>query len=267
MGRVLGDFGRLVSRRRRDIADRNLRIAFGSELDQRARNRIARESFREFGAFALECMKFATMADRDIMPLIEFDAAHAERGIALLSSGRGVIFVSAHFGNFELAARWVAHLGHEVLTVVRATRDEKTTNLMEQLRKRNGLTSIRRDLAGRPMLAALRKGKCVAILADQNADEVFVPFFGQPTGTVDGPAKLALHVGSPIVVGVCERTPRGFRLVLEGVVEADSSKDRDSEVRRISAEVNGLLETAIRRSPTQWLWCHNRWRSSPDVKV
>ncbi|MBM3493308.1 MAG: lipid A biosynthesis acyltransferase [Armatimonadetes bacterium] len=268
LGRRLGDLMRIASKRRRAITDRNLRIAFGDGIAAGERDRIARASFREFGVFALECMKFATMSDESIETLVDVEPETARRARELLDAGRGVIFVSAHFGNFELAARWLAMHGHEVLVVVRAARDARTTELMNRLRARNGMTTIRRDLAGRPMLAALRKGGCVAILADQNADDVFVPFFGQPTGTVDGPAKLALHTGSPILVGMCERCDHGrYRLRVEGIVEPDPKGERVAEIARISALLNGYIEAAIRRRPEQWLWCHNRWRSSPDVRV
>jgi KDO2-lipid IV(A) lauroyltransferase len=264
IGRVIGDLIRAASKRRRRIANRNLRAAFGDELDERQREAIARGCFRQFGMFVFECMKFATMADAQVDPLVEVDATTEAILRDVLAQGRSVIFVSAHYGNFELAARWVAMHGHEVLVVVRAARDARTTDLMTRLRRRNGMVAIRRDLAARPMMASLRSGGCVAILADQNADDVIVPFFGRPTGTVDGPARLALQTGVPIVVGMCQRLSGGrFRLVVEGVVRPDPAAEKSGEVLRISAELNRLIEGAIRRAPEQWLWFHNRWRSSP----
>lgn len=264
VGRRVGDLIRVASRRRRHIADHNLRIAFGNELSDAQRSAIQRECFRQFGMLIFESMKLAFVSDSEFTRLIHMDAESERMARSALDEGRGVIFVSAHFGNFEMAARWLAVHGYEVLVVMRAARDAATTELMTEMRKRNGMTAIRRDLAGRPMLAALRRGGCVAILADQNADDVVVPFFGRPTGTVDGPARLALHTGAPIVVGMCARDATGgFTVTVEGVVRADASADRDVELRRIAAETNRLMEVAIRRHPEQWLWFHNRWRSSP----
>ena len=264
LGRRVGDLIRMASRRRRHIADHNLRLAFGDELTAIQRSAILRECFRQFGMFMFESMKLAFVPDREICELISLDVDSEKTARMALGEGRGVIFVSAHFGNFEMAARWLAAHGHEVLVVVRAARDARTTALMTELRRRNGMIAIRRDLAGRPMLQTLRKGGYVAILADQNADDVVVPFFGRPTGTVDGPARLALHTGAPIVVGMCARDTTGrFVLTVEGVVHADLSADRDEEIVRITADLNRMIEGAIRRHPEQWLWFHNRWRSSP----
>ncbi len=268
VGRRTGDLIRIASRHRRAIADRNLRIAFRDELSARERANIAAESFRQFGMFPFECMKFGGLSNEQVLPLIVADEEHERAVNDLFSRGRGVIFVSAHYGNFELAARYVAILGHPVVAVVRSARDSRTTDLMNRLRRKNGMVAVRRDVAARPMVAALRRGECVAILADQNSEDIYVPFFGQPTGTVDGPARLSLHTGAPIVIGICSRQAGGrYRLTAEAVIEPDRSQDRESEVRRITTEINDALEKAIRREPSQWLWFHNRWRSSPDVVV
>lgn len=268
IGSGLGDLTWMVSGRRRRIADRNLRIAFGRDLAPAERSRIARASFRHLGMFPFESMKFACMPDSEAARFIRVDdevVRLLEEGFAL---GRGLIFVSAHYGNFELAARAVAMRGHPVVVVVRAARDSSTTDLMNRLRLRNGMTSVRRDVAARPMVSALRKGQCVAILADQNASDVFVPFFGQPTGTVDGPARISLHTGAPIIVGACMRSDScAYRVLAEGMILPDTSVSRDDEIVRITTEINRLIERTIRRDPDQWLWLHNRWRSSPDVVV
>lgn len=263
-GRRIGDLLRMASRRRRRIAEHNLRIALGDDLPESRRACVMRECFRQFGMFIMESMKMACMPDAAVGRLVRTDPDSERRAREALEAGRGVIFVSAHFGNFEAAARWLAVRGHEVLVVVRAARDARTTDLMTELRRRNGMISVRRDLAGRPMLQTLRNGGCVALLADQNADDVVVPFFGRPTGTVDGPARLALHTGAPIVVGMCAREPAGgFVLTVEGIIHADPSADRQGEIVRITSALNQMIEAAIRRHPEQWLWFHNRWRSSP----
>jgi KDO2-lipid IV(A) lauroyltransferase len=267
-GRRIGDLIRIASRRRREIADRNLRIAFGHALSETERMDILAESFRQFGMFPFECMKFGGLSNEQALAYMVVDELDVRTVNELFALGRGVIFVSAHYGNFELAARFMATLGHPVVVVVRSARDTRTNDLMNRLRLRNGMVAVRRDVAARPMVAALRRGECVAILADQNAEDIYVPFFGQPTGTVDGPARLSLHTGAPIVIGICTRQAAGrFRITAEAVIRPGRSQDRESEVRRITVEINEALERAIRRDPGQWLWFHNRWRSSPEAVV
>lgn len=264
IGRGLGDLMWLTARRRRAIADKNLRIAYGDSLSPQERARIARESFRQFGMFVFESMKFATMRPEAARHYLHMSCEDRETVTQAFTLGRGVIFVSAHFGNFELAARTLAEMGHPMTVVVRPARDARTTRLMETIRIRNGIRPVFRDNAARAMIAALRRNEGVAILADQNATDVFVPFFGHLTGTTDGPAKLALHSQAPIIVGVCRREPDGTYKT-EGVhyLRPDPDAPRDKEIARIMTEVNAALEKAIRRNPEQWLWFHDRWRSSP----
>jgi len=245
-----------------------LKIAFGAELSRKQRAAIAAECFRQFGMFVFEGMKFAYLSDEKAFRHIEFEPS----AVALIGEAYkkrlGVIFVSAHFGNFELAARAAAHEGWPVLVVVRPARDVRTTQLMDAMRHRNGMRTVARGEAGRPMLAALRKGECIALLADQNAEEVFVPFFGQPTGTVDGPARLSIHTGAPVVFVTCVREGwLRYRVDTEGIIEPRKNAPLQDETIRIASELNQLLEKAIRKHPEQWLWFHNRWRSSPDVVV
>ena len=264
MGRRLGELIYIASRRRRQIAMKNLSIAFGTEKPLPDRRRIAIECFRQFGMFVFEGMKFAFLGPSEAAKYLHLDPG--SRGLLneAFALNRGVIFVSAHFGNFELAARTIAELGHPMTVVVRPARDQRTTRLMEEMRRRNGILPLLRDNAARGMLAALRRGEAVAILADQNATDVVVPFFGKPTGTVDGPARLALRTGAPIIVGTCRRQPDGtYWTSAEGILYPDSVKPREDAVLRLTAEINELLEQAIRRNPEQWLWFHDRWRSSP----
>jgi KDO2-lipid IV(A) lauroyltransferase len=106
----------------------------------------------------------------------------------------------------------------------------------------------------------------VAIVTDQNASDVYVPFFGQPTGTVDGPAKLALRTGAPMLFFMGVREPKGrYRVEVSGYYNAIPTGDNSADIERAMTEVNKHLENFIRKYPEQWLWFHDRWRSSPDA--
>lgn len=265
IGAALGDLIRLVSRKRRTVAENNVRLALGGTTDPATQERLVRESFRQFGMFAVECIKFATMEDTAAQRLLGWEEDLPDLLREAAGNERRLIFVSAHFGNFELAARTLGLLGFPVLVVVRPTRDAPTTELMTRLRRRNGMEVVLRDQAARPMLRALREGRSVALLADQNAGDLFLPFFGREAGCVDGPARLALATGSNIFVGSCIREPGPrYITVAAGVIRPNLAAPRDEEVVRITLEMNALLEKLIRMRPEQWLWFHDRWRSARE---
>lgn len=263
LGALLGRMMWALARRRREIADRNLRIAYGSTLTPSQRRQIARKSFENLGMIAVETIKVAHMSEAEVEDATEVTAHDAASVRAVFDQAGGAIFVSAHHGCFDLALRYIATYHRQVVVVYRAARDVRTTELMNSLRRRNGIDMVRTDQAARTLLRALRNGGFVALLADQNATDVIVPFFGRPTGTVSGPARLALKTGTPIIVGVCERGATRYRIALGGIITPDKNRPEDEEVLRITSEINAYLEGLIRRHPEQWFWCHNRWRSSP----
>jgi KDO2-lipid IV(A) lauroyltransferase len=262
IGRRMGDLTRLVLRKRWRVALKNLRIAYGDTIPEPERRRIARESFRHFGTFGIEMIRLAYMSDEelcrrtDVTGKEEFDQGFAR--------GSGCLLITAHLGSFEVAGRWLAAQGFDVVALARKARDEATTNLMTRLRERDRFKVLTIDKSMRPVVQRLRRGGCVAIVCDQNASDVFVPFFGHATGTVNGPALLALRTGAAIVCGFTYREPGGrYRVVGTPPIVPEPSGDERADVVRIMTEVNRRIEDAIRVHPEQWLWFHDRWRLSP----
>jgi KDO2-lipid IV(A) lauroyltransferase len=265
VGRTLGTLMRVLSKKRYNVALKNLRIAFGNELSESERHRIARESFKHAGMFAIEGIKFAYMPQPEVEQRIKVIGYEAFAEI--MARKKGCLFISAHLGNFEIMGRWFSPRGYELLALARAARDQGTTDIMLKMRERMGIKVITLNQSLKPILAGLKRNACVAIICDQNAADVFVPFFGQPTGTVDGPARMALRMGTPMIFPYCIRDGKGGYVVQSaGLYEAQSTGDETADVERVMTEVNRILESLIRAHPEQWLWFHDRWRSSPDVK-
>ncbi len=263
LGRALGRLMRVVSRKRYHVALRNLEVAYGEALSPEERERIARASFVSFGMFAVEGVKFAYMSPAEAARRIQVEGwDHAE---AAFAEGRGVLALSGHIGNFEIAARWVTLQGHELIALAREARDRGTTRLMRSMRERMGIRVVTLKESLRPVLAGLRRNACIVIICDQNATDVVVPFFGRPTGTVDGPARIALGTGAPIVLFCCVRDGRGgYRLLVQPAFHPVQTGDKEADILRTTAEINRRLEEMVRAFPEQWLWFHDRWRSSPS---
>ena len=129
-----------------------------------------------------------------------------------------------------------------------------------------GAQVFSRGNSARAVLQCLKKNEIVALLPDQNAGDVFVPFLGVTTGTVDGPAIIHRKTQAPLLFSWCIRMPDDrFRIIFEPPVIIEPTEDRDSDIHAIMTCINGHLETKVRQFPTQWLWLHNRWKSTPQV--
>lgn len=267
LGRRLGDLVRLLQGRRYRVALENLRIAYGDALTEAERRRIARESFRSFGMLVMEGLKLPQMPPSQLLRRIEWDEDEMTAMMRAIPSEIGLLAITGHIGNFEAPAPLVLQHGRRIVALTRATRDQATWRIIQDLHQRLGVELVALGRSMKPVFTALRSGAAVIILCDQNAGDVTVPFFGQPTGTADGPAKLALRTGAPLLCFACIRLPGGrFRLRFCNPLDTSRTDDEAADVRRIMTEVNRQLELFIREAPEQWLWFHDRWRASPGVK-
>lgn len=265
IGRKLGDLMRKVSKKRYGVALKNLQLAYGDALTEEDRERIARASFRSFGMYAIESIKFGYVSQEEVERRIKVDPADEIEFQEIMAQGKGCLLVGAHLGNFEVAGRYLIPRGYELMALVREARDRGTTEIMTRNRERNGVKVITLKQSLKPVLVGLKRNALVAIICDQNATDVFVPFFGRLTGTADGPAKLALRTGAPLVFFYCVRDGKGGYIAgMEGHLWPEKTGDEKADVERIMTEVNAQLESMIRRYPEQWLWFHDRWKSSPQ---
>jgi len=183
-----------------------------------------------------------------------------------LAMRKGLIFVTGHLGNWELAGAYVAARGIPLDAIARRMSNPLFDRYVTETRSRIGMVVVHDADAVRRTPRSLRDNRAVAFLADQGVlglASTFVPFFGRPAKTPRGPAVFALRLRVPVVFGVAVRQPGGkYRLVFEPVLVEDTG-DRDRDVDTIVARYTAILERWVRRYPEQYFWHHRRWRRQP----
>jgi KDO2-lipid IV(A) lauroyltransferase len=260
-GAALGSLVGLIGVRRR-VARENLALAF-PEKSPREREAILAAHYRELGRVFLEYARLPELArapEGEVLAVIR----GREHLLAARDSGRGAILMSGHFGNIELMAAALARI-HPVDVVVRGQSNRDVDRLLDDLRRAAGVGTVQADAGVRQVYAALRAGRWVAMLADQDARRqgVFVPFFGRPASTPVGPARLALALGLPILMGFCLRRPDGrFELEVEPPLWGDPSLG-EAAATDLTARHVARLEAWVRRRPESWFWLHRRWKTAP----
>ena len=260
IARGVGRFAFLISPRYRNVAQRNLLLAFGDSLSEGKRNTIIVKVFENFiRTLLVEFMRCPSLSPQKISDL--FGGYSLECVDELMKHGKGAIIVSAHLGNWEMLARSFAVRGYKGLVVVRNGPDKKLNALTDELRRRSGYVVHPRGASPKHLLNHLRSNNVVVILPDQKSDDLFVPFFGVDTGTTAGPAILSLKTGCPIVTVFAPRLPNGkYKMVFGRIIWPDPLVEKKTEVLRIMTEINAEVEAVIRDYPDQWLWLHDRWR-------
>jgi KDO2-lipid IV(A) lauroyltransferase len=250
---------------RRRTARENIRRS-GVSTDPAEIDRIARASFDHFATLVIESLKSdETLTGQNWQQHVDMQVDPETLAI-LKEPGLGVILVSGHLGNWEVAAQVVSIL-KPVVGITKKMSNPYSDRLIKRRkpRYRFRLVPMRDADVGR-FLSVLKAGEILALLVDQYAkgQPVMVDFFGIPASTHPSPALLHLVTRKPICFGYCLRTgPMRFRFVAGKPLIFKPTGNREADVKAILLELNHLLEKAIRESPEQYVWAHRRWRDDP----
>ena len=263
LGALLGLAFYALDRVHRRVAETNLATAFPKRSAE-DRQRITRAMFVHFGRLLLELLKFSTLDAAGMRQRLEFEGR--ERAESAYAQGKGVLFVTGHFGFWEIHA-----IGHglelqPIGVLARALDNPYLNTLLEQVRGSSGNFVIYRHGAVRKVLRALAAGQGVAMLIDQHMhspDAIYVDFFERPAATTSMLAALALRTGAPVVpVFALPLSGGRYRLIYEHAVPPPDQDSPDA-VREFTQRCTDVLEMYVRRHPSQWLWMHRRWRDAP----
>lgn len=261
LGRRFGNLCWYLLPRRRAITRANLTRAFGGEMPPAEIERLARRSFEHLGMNLAElCVLLFRPRSAMLARLELIGHEHVEKAAA---EGKGILLLSAHLGNWELLAPAHALTAFPLSIVVRPLDEPTLQRLAERFRLRSGVELIGKRNGLRDIVKALRQGRMVGVLLDQNssrAEGVFVPFFRVPASTSKGLATISLRTGAPVVPVFIRRLAGGRHRV---EFDAAVPRPNDGEMTTYTAEFNRVIESAIRRAPEQWFWMHERWRTQP----
>jgi KDO2-lipid IV(A) lauroyltransferase len=264
--RIIGRLGFHLARRQRQAGLHNLRMAF-PDMSESERERILRGCFQNLGRLLVEFTHFPELNKTNISEFVVHDGL--ENYLDGLRRGRGVIFMTAHFGAWELSSFAHALYGYPLKFIVRTLDNKRVEGLISSYRTASGNLPIDRRNAGRDVLKALRQNQAVGILFDQNttrSEGVFAGFFDTPAATTPAIALFALRTGAAVVPGflIWDTALQKHRLRLDPPVELIDTGDLDRDVLENTKLFNKILESYIRQYPDQWLWIHRRWKTRPE---
>jgi len=262
VGDAVGNFFATLPSRRRHIIDFNLRLAF-PEMAEKEHRKLAFAVTRHFARSALDAIRLQRLRPEELLETVDVVGwKNVERA---LSRGRGVFFLTAHIGSWEVAALVTGLKVEAGLSVVSRPLDNPLLEAeLDRLRKLFGNHVFGKHSIVREVLVQLKKGGGVGILIDQRVREdqgVVVPFFDQPAWTADVLARMARKTGAPVVptFALCDR-PGHYRLRYDNPVVVDDLSEAEREDVPLTTRYMAILEAAIRENPDQWLWFHDRWK-------
>ncbi|MQC17372.1 MAG: hypothetical protein DWG82_03945 [Chloroflexi bacterium] len=244
--------------RRRSIQNL-MRVTDGDEGEAR---RLARASFANYVVYLVDFFRsFATDPDdvhrRVRLPEEIWERLRGER------RGNGIVFMTMHFGNWDMGAAILALHGFPISAVADQFANERLNRLIVESRRHLGMNVIPAGRTGPGILRALRNNDVVALLVDvpQQRGGVEVEFFGETIAVPDGPARIALSAGSSVVAALLPRvSPWSDQVGAQiAAVPYTATGDRDADVRGLTQAVFGELEAMIRQEPDQWYIFRHLW--------
>ena len=266
MGRSFGRLAHRLDARHRKIATANFRAAFPDATSSQAEETI-RHCYEFFAVYLFDMLTcFPKLSSSRFQ---DFEIEGADHLQAAYDRGKGIILFGGHFGVWELQALVHGAKGWPLELVVRPLDNPYLESLLQRLRVSTGNVIIDKNRGFRPMLKALRSGKGIAVLMDQNVstdDRVFVEFFGRPASTTPSVALLKLKTDATLMCAFSYPIAGNrYRLIYGPALNVPLTGRRDEDVRRITQACNHEIELAIRRHPECWLWMHRRWKTQPEA--
>jgi len=255
----------LLHPRLRHVGMRNLAMAL-PDKKRGEHARILRGVFASLGRQLAEVCQFPRYTKENVSRVVVYDGfENYERAVA---RGKGVLFLTAHFGGWELSAFVHSLHGHPMHVVVRNLDNVYLNRLIERYRSMHGNTTVSKDNFVRGLLEAMKAGEVVGLLMDTNMTPpqgVFVNFFGVPACTASGLARIALRTDASVVPGFTIWDPvlRKYRLRFDPAVNLVRTGDDEKDVVTNTQLFTKITEDYVRRYPDQWLWVHRRWKTRP----
>ncbi len=263
LGNMLGSAASRIPAPRLRVALDNMRSCLGDTCSESELRCLYRRMFRHFGRMLFEVPHILRLGRDGLDRYVVFKGE--ENLTRAMDRGKGALILTAHFGNWELmsAAFTLRFNGGGI--VVRPVDFSPADRVLNGLRTLYGGEIIPKQRGMRRILSALRAGRPVGILLDQNVDwyeGAFVPFLGKTACTNKGLALLALKTGAPVVPMFCIRRADGrYDVVLEEPVDLVDTGDKTRDVDDNTALFSDIISGFVRAYPDHWFWFHRRWKT------
>jgi len=254
--------------KRKRIAYANLKAAFCKDKTPSELKDILIRTYKNYGQTTIEMLMMPRI-DRAYLKKYAY-MENRYRISEAQAKGKGAIYLTSHFGNWELSSLKSAEEGFPLYVLVRQQKMEMLNNLLNSYREKLGCKTINRGMPLREIIKGLKDNGILGILADQDVGKsgVFIDLCGRPASTPVGGVRFARDTGATIVpcFMIRKEGPRHV-LTLEESFTIPKTNDRDGDIRKGLERHNRILESYITQYPDQWMWVYTRWKSTPLRKV
>jgi KDO2-lipid IV(A) lauroyltransferase len=264
LGKFLAYVAYLVDTKHREVAETNLRNAYGNDLSESQIQEIIRRSYSHLASVGIDFIKLSRIVNSSNWQN-HFEFEGLENAQKALEGGKGAICVTGHVGNWEVLGCAMAFAFHNsVHSIAKHMENSYMDRFFTELREKSGQKIIFTENAAREILRVLKNNQLLGILVDQHVrgNSIFVDFFGQKASTTRSVATLSLKTGAPVMMIFARRLGGGFRfkITLSEPIRIEKTGDMEKDIFNLTQRCTNLIESRIRERPHEWLWIHRRWK-------
>ena len=272
LAKVLGGLAYYLLGEDRRVAFANLDIAFGDSLPPRDKRRMVRQTFQNIASNLMGLFWAPRLTKENIGKYAEFAEADVAWYQSIKARGKGVIFITPHYGDWELLNIAAGYFGKPYTTVMEPTKNPAIQDTISRLRGLSGHRTVHPRFAVVKLFKAVTRGETVAVLIDVNARRgrggVWLDFFGLPVFNTAAIAELAMRTGAVIVFAAAVPLPgRRIKIQFGPEITVDSTGDKEKDVLTTSQRCLDEVAKLIRADPGPWLWTYKRWKRRPGREV
>ncbi|MDD5729869.1 MAG: lysophospholipid acyltransferase family protein [Candidatus Omnitrophica bacterium] len=267
--KTMGALGYIFTVKQRKIALESLRIAFSRDKSDSEIKRIAKDCFIFMAKSGFEILWMMDNPEL-IKQRVTFEGKqYLDKALA---RGKGVILVSAHFGNFPLMLAKLSLEGYSTAGIMRQMKDARAEKFFLEKRKRVKIKTIYsqpRKTCIENSIRSLRANELLFILMDQNfgTSGVFVDFFGTKAATATGPIVLAQRTQAALLpCFIVRQKDDTNKIMFEPAMDMEKAGTDEETIIRNVQKLTDIIESYIRRYPAEWGWIHRRWKSQPKTE-
>jgi KDO2-lipid IV(A) lauroyltransferase len=255
-----------VDKRHRQVAAENLRQAFPGRYERTGPEEDVRRVYQHFCNLLVEIIHLP----RVLHPTTWRKHLELNDGRLLvdaLLSGRPLLIVTGHFGNWEMGGYTLGLLGFKTHAIARPLDNPFLDDFLRNFRERTGQGILAKKGDFDQIQELLAKGGVLATLADQDAGPrgVFVDYFGRRASTHKAVALMALEYNVPmLVLGIHKLgEPLRYQTICDDLILPEEFAGKGDAVQAITQRFTSALERIVRTAPEQYFWLHRRWKHQP----
>ncbi len=257
-----------VDGKHKRVIRQNLDFAFDGTLDAAEIETIGRYCYRNAAFAFTQVIENRVLSPEAIGERVRFEnRAPVDAAVA---AGRPVIFVTAHYGNWEIAGAAISNFLIPITVIYRKLNNPHFDRYLYESRRAIGIETVEKSGAARALAKILKSGGAVTLLTDQNTsrrDGVAVKFFGKTVHQTATPAFLARKYDAALIpLYTTTEDDEYYTVTFGDPIEVAKSDDAERDVFTATQAQAQCHETAIRMAPKFWFWCHRRWKTDhPEI--